>query len=131
MEPGDSARLIGDPARVGLLTSSRRTLGTRDFVSVIFPNGPQWIPIDQLEKVEKEAEDVVDLLRRGRIAAPDDLYKALVHIQLAGRLANHIYSLDTTGTDFYAYQFKPVLKLLQSVSTGILVADEVGLGKTI
>jgi hypothetical protein len=39
--------------------------------------------------------------------------------------------MDMTGTDFYAYQFKPLVKLLQSPSTGILMADEVGLGKTI
>jgi hypothetical protein len=33
--------------------------------------------------------------------------------------------------DFYAYQFKPVLKLLNSATSGILIADEVGLGETI
>ena len=39
--------------------------------------------------------------------------------------------MDTTGTDFYAHQFKPVVKLLNSAGRGILIADEVGLGKTI
>ena len=60
-----------------------------------------------------------------------DLYRTLTHIRLAGRLADFIYSLETTDSDFYAYQFKPVLKLLNSASRGILIADEVGLGKTI
>ena len=41
------------------------------------------------------------------------------------------YSMEATNTDFLAYQFKPVLNLLDSPSDGILIADEVGLGKTI
>jgi hypothetical protein len=39
--------------------------------------------------------------------------------------------MDTTNTDFYAYQFKPVLSFLESSSNGLLIADEVGLGKNI
>lgn len=58
------------------------------------------------------------------MAGPSDLYRTLAHIRLSGRLVNFIYSLDTTETDFYAYQFKPVLKLLHSVSNGILIAHE-------
>lgn len=53
---------------------------------------------------------------RGRLAGPADLYRTLTHIRLSGKLANFIYSLETTDTDFYAYQFKPVVKLLQSVN---------------
>jgi hypothetical protein len=42
-----------------------------------------------------------------------------------------IYSMETTNTDFYAYRFKPVLSYLEFPSNGILIADEVGRGKTI
>jgi hypothetical protein len=37
--------------------------------------------------------------------------------------------MDTTNTDFYPYQFKPVIKFLNAPSNGMLIADEVGLGK--
>lgn len=47
-----------------------------------------------------------------------------------GRLANVFYSMDTTGSDFYAHQFRPVVRL-NFAGRGILIADEVGLGKTI
>jgi SNF2 family DNA or RNA helicase len=44
---------------------------------------------------------------------------------------NTISSLKASNTIFKAYQFKPLLKFLNSDNRRILVADEVGLGKTI
>lgn len=44
---------------------------------------------------------------------------------------NTVSSLKASKTLFRAYQFKPLLKFLNSDNKRILVADEVGLGKTI
>ena len=44
---------------------------------------------------------------------------------------NSISTLKASNTIFKAYQFKPLLKFLNSENKRILVADEVGLGKTI
>jgi len=59
------------------------------------------------------------------------LRRNLTFIQMSGKLADLIYSMDTTQTDFLAFQYKPVLTFLESPSNAILIADEVGLGKTI
>jgi superfamily II DNA or RNA helicase len=131
MQSGDRVRLVTDPGRVGMFTGGERSVGATPYVQVSFHERTEWVPADQVEPLAEGAESPVSLLARGRLAGPGDLYRTLTHIRLSGRLANFIYSLETTDTDFYAYQFKPVVKLLQSVSTGILVADEVGLGKTI
>ena len=55
----------------------------------------------------------------------------LTRAKLAGKFANTLYSFRATRTLFRAYQFKPIMKMLQTGKSRILVADEVGLGKTI
>jgi superfamily II DNA or RNA helicase len=42
-----------------------------------------------------------------------------------------LYSMGASRTQFLVYQFQPVLKFVQSLPHGLLIADEVGLGKTI
>ncbi|WP_214404022.1 helicase-related protein [Pseudonocardia lacus] len=51
--------------------------------------------------------------------------------KLAASLTDTVFSFRATRTVFRPYQFKPVLRLLNTGATRILVADEVGLGKTI
>lgn len=42
-----------------------------------------------------------------------------------------MFSIGSSRTQFMPYQFKPVLQFLQQNPHGLLIADEVGLGKTI
>ncbi len=42
-----------------------------------------------------------------------------------------LYSLNSAKIDFIPYQFRPVLKIIKSDSPRILIADGVGVGKTI
>lgn len=124
-------RLIGDPNNIGLLVEDRTRRGGIIHCKVLFSSGWRWVPEDQFETIEDGQETPIDLLRRGRLGHAMDLRRTLVHVRLRRRLADMIYSMESTNTDFYAYQFKPVLKLLICPAKGILIADEVGLGKTI
>ena len=129
--PGCRVRLKHDPGRIGIITGNTRKIRDLCRWQVAFPEGDQYVPEDQLEVVTQGGEDALDQLERGRFGDELDLRRTITHTRLTGRLADVIYSMETTGTDFYAHQFKPVVKLMNSVSRGILIADEVGLGKTI
>lgn len=129
-DAGQRVRLKHDPGRIGVITGKTRKYGAVRW-QISFPEGMHYVPYDQLEVVEMGGDDPIDLLQRGRFGDELDLRRTITHARLTGRLADVIYSMETTGTDFYAHQFKPVVKLMNSAGRGILIADEVGLGKTI
>jgi SNF2 family DNA or RNA helicase len=85
-----------------------------------------------LDVVQAEAEDdVFALAARGAYGRATDLRRNLTFVHLTGRLANLVYSMGVTNTDFYPHQYRPLLTMLESPCDGLLIADEVGLGKTI
>ncbi len=86
--------------------------------------------LDHLELLPTHRDITSDILK-GQLEGPESLRRNLLHEKLHGRLSEVMYSMDASDTTFYAYQFKPVVKLLESPTNSILVADEVGLGKTI
>src|SRR2546428_797336 len=131
MKPGTRVRFIADPGRTGVATERSRERAGRLYIQVVFPDRTEFVPCSHIEVVPAIEDDSVDLFGQGRFGRAKDLRGNMTYIRLNGQLANLIYSMETTNTDFYPYQFKPVLKFLDSPNNGLLIADEVGLGKTI
>jgi SNF2 family DNA or RNA helicase len=90
-----------------------------------------WHYGQELVAAHMAEDDLFVLIRDKRYGRVASLRQLLIQINLGGRLANVIYAMGLTQTDFYPHQFKPLLTLLDSPVNGLLIADEVGLGKTI
>ena len=130
-QPGTRVRSRHDAGLVGESTGRTRDDGDGLMVQVRFPGQqPRFEMAEDLEPADTELDDREQVLA-GKFASASHLRKRLTSVQLAGQLSEMIYSLDTTDTQFMPHQFKPLLALLDSPSKGVLIADEVGLGKTI
>ena len=72
-----------------------------------------------------------ELLLKGAFGDKDDFLRLVTFHKLDTPLDNTLYSLQGSRTAFYPHQYKPLLKFLDSPDHRLLIADEVGLGKTI
>src|SRR3546814_20185210 len=100
----------------------------RTFFQIELPTGRRSLPANQLEHVLAAPDALVDL-RNGKLSAPTDLRRALPHLRMTGRLADMIYSMGATNTEFPASHFKTVLKLLTAPAPGLRITHDTCLGK--
>jgi SNF2 family DNA or RNA helicase len=117
----------------GQYTGRSRKAGSHVMVELRYPDGSnKWRPLSALREVPKEGGvSIRDRLKSGPFGKVRDLQRLITFEKLKGTLHEVVYSMEAAQIDFYPYQFKPVLKFINSPTERLIIADEVGLGKTI
>jgi len=128
---GLSVYHIAHPGRLGVLTG--RTLNALfPMAEVHWGGNAEFVDVSQLAVFDSNTPRDPDTnVRKGIYGTIDDLRRRITFEKLRGLLTDVFYSMKASEIDFYPHQFKPVLRFIESPTNRLLIADEVGLGKTI
>lgn len=119
--PGSLVRLVARPEVQGSVMSvSPGSPESR--VNVFTASGPQSFFASQLEFVDGVG---------AATATATDLRARLTATQLLHPSTKRLYSFNSGRIEYEPYQFRPVMKLINADRPRILIADDVGVGKTI
>jgi ATP-dependent helicase HepA len=80
---------------------------------------------------ESQLRELEDTAPERKVVSTTDLSALLTAIYLASPSASALYSFNSGRIRFVPYQYRPVFKLTRADRPRLLVADEVGVGKTI
>lgn len=130
---GDWVIDLNNPGQPGQYTGNSRQAGPHLMLQLSYPGGGNsYRPLACLEsRTNSFAGSIEERLGAGHFGKVRDLQRLVTYEKLKGTLHEVIYSMEAAQIDFYPYQFKPVLKFINSPTERLIIADEVGLGKTI
>ncbi|WP_421119873.1 helicase-related protein [Aquihabitans daechungensis] len=127
--------LVLDPTALGstaVVLSAPTAIGGEHFYLVRLASGEEtYLPESELIRQEVDRSSPVSWLTDRPLLDPAGMARSMTVLKATSGLTDILYSLSSSRTLFRVHQFKPVLKVIDSPMHRLLLADEVGLGKTI
>lgn len=122
IQPNSLVYLIGSPETKGIVLSIK-DLGDITMYEVFVNNARRTFYTGQIAPVGETPQYSWVGIK--------EVQSYLTSYQINNPSAQSLYSLNAARIDFVPYQFRPALKMIHSDEPRILIADSVGVGKTI
>lgn len=119
--PGAMIRLKARPELTGVITKADDS-GSQMRLTVFHGGVTQTYYESQVELVESKS---------GEHLSADDMKARLTAAHVLHPSVSRLYSLNSGRIDYEPYQYRPVMKLINADRPRLLIADDVGVGKTI
>jgi len=132
-EKGDRVQLQTNASKTGVIYKIDIEHAGKQFYKVFWNGEEVTVHCEnELTKIINIMDPEENLLKLN-LAGYREFQKLLTYKRLDKEvpLRNNIYAYNASKTKFYPYQFKPLIKFLDSPKNRIIICDEVGLGKTI
>ncbi len=132
--PQDEVRSARDTALVGIVTSLGPVHNGLQYYVVFWGGAVGTRTVAEMDLRPNLAGGKPSLaLQSGPILGYAEFQRLMTFQRLSREtpLRNNIYAFNASRTQFFPFQFKPLIKLLDSPDGRLLICDEVGLGKTI
>ena len=131
---GQMVQLIADPSREGSIIERLQSVGGINKYRVFHSAGNIQDYFEDQLTLSAQPLTSTELARawqNSKFTSVDEFRARITAERLSNPQADSLYSLHAARIQFIPFQFKPLLRFIRADQPRLLIADEVGVGKTI